>query len=393
MGDSLAVTPSEDAGRDTASWYRFQYSITVLECILILSAGSGSVVVEHHTDYIRRGAPHEPDELVSVKHRTSDMGVWSIATLTTKALATLYKRWRDLGARDRCTVVTNGGLKTGAGELRELSEALVLSDQTLLQPFAERMAARLNATIAEAAEFLRVLSVKTVGADETAIGGHVITSYCRPTLLKLGVSPLHSQRVFDALFALVYEAASGLNDDEPDTWTPTESWPEQLLASRTISYTDLCDALAHLGISFDAVAAAARHTNTTPGTVLVRKLKRGGLGPSVEQGAPGLRARWYALESQYGEDIPIGSADEIHRLRRIVLNKAMLAESQARTTAQYGPAMHIALDRALSDDRVRTNLPIDQIDLMGCAYQLTDECLVWWSEPFDLLADEGDADE
>lgn len=348
--------------------------------------------MEWHTDFIRCYDGPEADELVSVKHKSVDRGVWSVSEMASEVLATLFKRWKALGARDRCTVVTNGGLKTGTGELRELADALPLGAPARLTPFEDRIAARISASVIETRAFLQALAIKTVGADESAIAAHVAETYCRPILLELGVSPSYSHHAYEAIFDLVYRIASGLEDKQPSTWTAWGTWSEQLLANRSIGYQRVCEALASIGITVDEAAAAARRIGAAPNTVMIKKLRRGGLGPSVQAGAPGLRAQWYALESQFREDIPIGSADEIRRLRRVVQNKAMLAESETRGATPYGPAMHLALNRELTDKSVRSTLPIDDLDLMGCAYQLTDECQVWWSERFDAYAEDADGE-
>jgi hypothetical protein len=390
LSEKLASNPSEDAGHDTASYYRFQYSVTVLECLQVLLNGMGSVVVEWHTDIVRRYATSSPDSLISVKHRTPDRGPWSFSALTKDVLATLFMRWKALGSTDQCCVVTNGGFKTGVGESRRLVDALRDSNSELINEYAQRIVGDLGAADAtEALSFLGCLAVKEIGATQEAIAAHVIENYCRPTLMELGISPTWSKQVFDEFFKVVYSAASGYEDARPQTWAPWTDWTEAVLRSRTIDYAGLCSILAGLGVVVDEVAAKARRNGAAPDTVMLRKLKQGGLGPSVEAGAPHLRAHWFALESRYKQDIPIGSADEISRIRKVVLAKALYAESAARSGDVYGLEMHGLLMDQLSSGAVATSLQIDVADLLGCAYQLTDECHIWWSDRFDPYSDNG----
>lgn len=381
MSDSLAMAPAEDRGLQTASWYRFQYAVTVRECLEVLRAGRGGVIVEWHADFIRRKKSNEPLELNSVKHRTLDRGPWSLAELGSQCLRTLFMRWAELGGNENCVAVLNAGLKTGDMEARALANAIASGTRDEITAFAEKLAPRLEGSVSDVSAFLSRLSIREVGADESAIDSHLIDGHCRPILIELGVSPANAHGVYSAIFNRVYELASGYSPDEPTSWTAWTSLPEAELDRRTISYRDLEELLANLGIAVDEGVRAALDAPFPPGSVMRQKLERGGLGPSVLAGAPQLRANWYAIETQFREDLPAGSADEVARLRKLVLNKAMNVESLTRGAEPYGPAMHMALADSLNEP-LRTTLQVDAADLMGCAYQLTDECRVWWSEPF-----------
>lgn len=76
--DPLSTAPVEDRGSQTATWYAFQYAVTVGTCMELLTGELQAVIVEWHTDYITVGS-NGLRTLVSVKHREHDQGPWRLS--------------------------------------------------------------------------------------------------------------------------------------------------------------------------------------------------------------------------------------------------------------------------------------------------------------------------
>jgi hypothetical protein len=53
----------------------------------------------------------------------------------------------------------------------------------------------------------------------------------------------------------------------------------------------------------------------------------------------------------------------------------------------YGVQMHRELSEQLSTVAQSTRIRPSSTELLGCAYQLTDECEIWWSDQFDTSGD------
>jgi len=136
------------------------------------------------------------------------------------------------------------------------------------------------------------------------------------------------------------------------------------------------------GIPLVPIGSPATRSN------LVKKLERGGIGPTTIRSAQRLRAIWSELEARYRTDLP-SSNTEIEDIRTRVMDLVAAAEGQLPRRAPgepYGQDLMTivrALVRVDGLGRV-PGLPIEDRHLLGLVYQLTDECEVWWSEEFDL---------
>jgi hypothetical protein len=118
------------------------------------------------------------------------------------------------------------------------------------------------------------------------------------------------------------------------------------------------------------------------------KLRAGGLGESVMDTAKRRRTGWFAHRVQY-RDIPYRQ-EELDSLQEWVQDQANLAESVALDTGgrPYGRAMHSDLIARLHD---AANVPAGTRPedrhpalLSGAAYQLTDDCTIWFSPREDV---------
>ena len=385
--DPLTQGPVEDSGHDTARWYRYQYVMTAAECLKLLLDATPEIVVEWHADFLVAHAG-ATQELVSVKYRELDSGKWTLATLFGQGgLPTLFARWVAAGSKPSCRLVTNAGLAHGRGEAREFSQALGANgaDSAHIEPFLGMTAEKLGCTRELALAFLWVLTIQDTGADHRSAEALLVEEVARPYLQLLGCSPGYARQAARATLALVLDAATGFQAEPPTDWTPTPIGDVPI--ARKVSRRRLIHALNAAGVPLPQHTGSGSPTEAST-TVMARKLRAGDVGPSAESSAARLRNQWYELETRYRDDIPGKSADQPHQIRAGVAAAAIEAESAKRVPgAAYGQAMHQHLWRDLKAAARDWRIVTDPSELLGCAYQLTDECEVWWSDRFDPADD------
>ncbi len=387
VGDGLDGPPVEDRGHETAVWFGFQYACTATEVLRLIGQPGGWVLCEWHTDYVVGGAG--PPVLVSVKHRALDRGAWRLADLLAAGgLGTLLARW-DAAGRDVTTrFVTNAGLATGAGEARALSrllEAGLSPDDPGVAAYAEACAARLGVAPAVAADFLASLRFVTEGADGYAMAARGV-EYARDVLGASGHDRSFARAAYDAAVGAVQRAVVGCHRTTPPSqWLFGDAAAAAARARRTIGWEELEAAFAEAGVP---VLEPDMPTARLGGeTVLGRKLRAGGLGPSVLTAAPRLRQRWYEIECTFRTGLPSAPSDPVRAVRAAVHAQAGAAETAVRGPGgSYGPPMWLELERRLGT----VEAPLRAVgvpELLGCAYMLTAECEIWWSDEFDPSAE------
>jgi hypothetical protein len=388
VGPGLSSRPTEDRGHETARWYAYQYALAARECLAMLIGPVPWMICEWHTDFVCAGPNGaKPHCLVSVKHRSNDQGPWALADLPKKGgFKVLYDRWVASDRWHTCRWVTNGGLKPGDMQTRELASLLrdhaVADRERRLMKFATMLCDGLGSDPSDTASFLDTLAVFSTGGDEFSMRAKVIEDVARPVMQRLGVAPGLARTAYLAAHDLVYEAVLNLNPDEPDViWMTADDQADADRLKRTITRERLLDRLRDRGIGIppDAGLAGAPLVSN-----MVRKLRAGHLGPTVVASAPRLRRRWYELEASFKSEILTPMQMELDRVRAEVLHCAIMAESRTRSAGQaYGTAMHRELTDLLSKCEFIGRFPASPTDLMGCAYQITDECDIWWSDEFD----------
>lgn len=391
-GDGLRTPLVEDRGHETARWFAYQYSCTAQELLRMLREPIPWVRCEWHTDFICAGTRgNVPHQLISVKHRQSSQGPWALADLYEKGgLKTLYERWKKSGRQHLCRMMTNAGLKSGknnAGALKKVLDVGNASSEFAeqLTAYADLMHAGLAAESKEdVVSFLKSLTIVTTAGDEYSMQAYVIDQVARPILLELGLNAGYARASYKAALDLVEEAVQGLDPNTPTTdWlTSGPDSTDSQIELRTVTMQKLVDKLAASGVPI--LIGDLNIASVPVSTAMARKLRAGGLGPTILSSAPRLRRRWYEVEVGFRSDLPSVFADEIRRLRAEVVDRAGQAESATREVARvYGQTMHTTLSHLLADEAIAPKVPVGHAELMGCAYQLTDECEIWWSDLFD----------
>ncbi|MFY1650988.1 hypothetical protein ACN27J_08830 [Solwaraspora sp. WMMB762] len=239
-----------------------------------------------------------------------------------------------------------------------------------------------SSSVDEVIEFLSALEMYSTGGDEHSMRALVIDDTVRPTLARLGVRPGFARAAYDAAFNLVDEAVRGLDPHEPDVdWMVGNDLANHSKGVRMITKARFLRRLQDSGIPITNDAIDEQNAS---GTAMSRKLRAGMLGPTVVSAAPRLRRRWYEVEASFRPDVPSPVADEVGRIRAEILHHALVAETRTRKAeASYGTQMHMELSQFISAADLSPRIPVGLPELMGCVYQLTDECKIWWSDEFD----------
>lgn len=346
------------------------------------------VLCEWHTDFIcagLNGAP--PHHLVSVKHREPDQGAWPLSEMAKRGgLATLYKRWNDSGRKHNCRWVTNGGLKPGEMQTRNLCALLSTNEEdfdSTIIPYATYLRDQIDAqTLEDATNFLGSLTLFSTGGDARSFRAQVIDDVARPVLAQLGARPGLAHAAYRAVHELVVDAVEGLDPNVCIVnWYSGDEATSFDAERRRITRERLLRCLEENGIAIppDSLSFPKEHES-----VMIRKLRAGGLGPTILAAAPRIRQQWYELEVYMRPDIPNSFIDELDRIRAEVALRAGQAESKYRIPGtSYGVQMHHELADKLSCISPAGRVRLSQAELMGCAYQLADECEIWWSDQFD----------
>jgi hypothetical protein len=163
----------------------------------------------------------------------------------------------------------------------------------------------------------------------------------------------------------------------------------QKISDRCVRSDQLADALHEASVeAVPKLPLGDAGADPPPETTLTKKLKNGGLGPSVQRSAGKRRARWYSHRARY-RDIR-HREEELDSLEEWVQDQANRAEIEAMQDgdADYGPSMFGLLSRSLSDrDATPPGTRSEDKNpalLAGAAFELTDSCSIWWSPEFPV---------
>src|SRR5450759_129806 len=395
IGGPLVVPPAEDAGSVTQDRYDFQHHCTARRAITMLTGDAiQAIVCEWHEDYLvvyRNGAT----ELVSVKHLEPSQNRWTTPQLCEEGgLKHLFERWLGTGKQSRCCLETDAGLRSGSGQPQELAHACHRFDQPALAAWAPKLARSLGAEedVAPVIAFLLILSIDAGLPGREHIRDHQIQALMRPALIRIGYPEARAAAAYDAVVVEVGRANRGESGSfnalavlaDVDR-LGTDAQLRQDMALRTLDRLRLMRVITALDDPIRPLLVPARVDEPT---AMVKKLARGGLGPAGLSSAKRLRATWLRLRDDWSKDLP-GEEPEIEDL----VSQVLLIVQQAETAAMqegsaYGRSMQQQLEQRLRLDQLprRPALPLLDQHLMGLVYQLTDDCVVWWSEIFDVLA-------
>lgn len=395
------LEPLDDIGSETLARFRFQVELTVQHCLAtITEAGADRVICELHEDYIFYAAQRPPC-LVSVKHLEDSQPRWTNhGLLDAGGVAHLFERWRASPEPVSCLLRTNCGLRTGHDEPAGLQECCASNDTARLGTWAGTLAPILNSLLPndamaaadEVLDFLSVLRLEDGLPGRADVRSHNLVSLMPEVLIALGVHADRAEEVYDLIAQEVERACR--NEDgrsvlemlaDPDR-LDANSQLARTIAAKTIDRKRLLDAIDRQQREHNT----SIRVHTTPAASALRlkaKLERGGFGPTAVSRARNLRFHWELHRQRWSSELPV-HGDRFEEAKAIVLSAADAAETATRAlkSEPYGLAMLEALRTELTARNIRVpgSDPAEVDLLLGCAFDLTDECHVWWSDEFDV---------
>lgn len=389
---SLASTrPVEDAGTTSSGYYEFQYGWVARHALEMTDPTCDLewILCEWHTDFILGWANLFAP--VSVKHRESNSGHWTIATLFSDGgMLTLYRRWDELGRPNQCRWVTNGGLNPAC---RALAEACSSSDTGALEEWLCQHAYRFDgASRSDALAFLLALRIDNNSSRSTDQRILQIERCARPALRALSLSTREASTFYDAVVSIARAASQGLGGIEPTKWSSSsaDAFDTAVLAvAESANRVIRAGPIQVLAGRLAAPAAAELPPEPATDTTLVKKLRRGMVVPTAEMAARRARMGWTAFEAAYSEPLPLdGRPSTFESLRSRVVSEAAESQIDAERHGQpYGNLMYQEMRarmRAVAAERAMAMLTPELV--MGLAFDLTARCEIWWSERFDIDA-------
>jgi len=432
----LSAEPEDDAGAQTADRYEWQAAMAAADALSVyrdaLEDGRSAadcdagIICEHHEDWVV--VVGGDAELVSGKHRDPSVAVFTTITqlLEDGGLAHLFGRWHAMGELPYCRLVTTAGLGRGAAqELNKAARALRASaddgqmllvseaqEQVIAQfakglqqipkflPRSWKAAVDAGVThpagvhLEQAGRFLSMLRIDEARPSRILVGHAAPDMYCAPVLKILRRDVLLAVSVWEAVMAL-FRARMRAAGPTPRGELPhvqagqvrlgAGALAQRELAARTVTIADLDVAIQK------AISNRVGYLPLIPPPRVTRlgiKMAEGVCADNSIERAEQLRSDYRAYWSDRGSEDPLARAVQ-RRLRRALLrisDDATAAITGAGTPLR-GPDLWRGI-KARVEAMPSGEWPEDlDADLrLGGICDLTAQCMVWFSERFDVTA-------
>ncbi len=371
MGSIEHTRPLEDSGSETLARYVFQTLLTTLTCLEMLrDPDILEVVCEWHEDFVI--VRQNSIELVSVKHLEPSQGAWSLATIVGDGgLRHLFDRWRASDERAQCKLMTNAGLKTGRSEAAALQSC---HDAAIRRHCAELIAPKVGATDCSVAErFLAALKVIAELPKRDDLRAQIMHTHLPELASAAGWTAEEARDYFAAIESTVFQAAA--SDVRAESRSLSCLFPQSTAEAR---------ARARKTVDRDAIARCLAETREKSTSVLVQKLEQGGLRPNDVEHCKATRLRWLSHSLRWDLDLPELPGHALADLRYELLGLARDAQNaQEHGAAPYAVAMRTDLEGRIADADLPGRYRLSLEQLLGLAYEMTDQCHIWWSERFE----------
>lgn len=388
--------PLDDIGADTLGRFRYQAELVARFAIAMLAGEPiDRIFCELHEDYVVMFSDSRKPCLVSVKHLESSQPRWTVHGLCNDGgVGHLYTRWKATERVASCLLQTNSGLRGGKDNPGELHEACRRGHSKELQDWATTLAPLIGAdSTDDCREFLTNLRIEDHLPDRRHLRSSNLVEHMPRCLTTLAQSPSTAAVIYDIIVAEIEKAS---RNEIPDGAALAMADPERLemsgavrsmLTAKTITGGRLIEALEHrvsarqgplMGVLTDPQADTPRR--------LVEKLRVGGIGPTGIRNARSLRLNWIGHRHRWSPDLP-QAPDPFDDVEAKVLHAAHEAENTSRVAAaQYATAMETALIDRLTSTTI--DVPGDPAHdlrlLLGCTYELTNQCHIYWSDEFEI---------
>lgn len=381
----LETMPVEDSGSETLDRFEFQLQCVSRYCIDLLdpAADLDAVVCEWHTDALLL-RPRGRVAMVSVKHRESTRGPWTVYTLCDPhqgGLGTLFSRWKDNGRPSECRFVSNAGLDSATTALARACAGQ--SDQ--LDDLAVNLAGRLKQDVHEVREFLRALRFEVDLPHRQHIEAVNVVERMEPLMRRCLRDVRSANDVYGKLVNLVRIASrSDLPPDSAQASSPDRLDETYLRSAAVRSRRIEPEHLRAILTDAAVVEAAPPQPVGSTSTRLTNKLRRGGVPETAVQTAARCRMAWTRYEAQHRPPVPDLSPPE-EDLRVIVSHAAAMAHTAAEAAADgsgYGSRMLLDIEGRLKETSEAH--AVHPSVLLGLVFDLTAACEIWWSERYNV---------
>lgn len=426
--------PIEDGGAVAQANFRFQCEVTARFCYgLLEDSGPFSVLCEYYEDFIVMHRNHGLD-LLSVKHRDLNQGVWSLVELCSKGgLTHLFDRWQRITAdhrRIRAVAITNAGLANGhhnAAELKKLcaggwpdpaerldwAKVLTRHFLTVAQRIQVATIPKVDPPkkpgdlddrdplVVQVSNFLTSLSFVTVPHRDD-ICATTILEVARPLFLAKRWNERDVDKSHDNIVNMIAKAVGTFGGRPIDLIQELEQLDrpfgavqrDSLLAARTIDTDRILNAITHTG-NPSLFPPGEQPLPAPGGADLLRKMAGGGLPPTKHQLAERWRSAWYTTQRAVLPNLP-GDAAVVGQIETEILELVVDAQDVASSASQatdqtqeYGSALFTALREGVRVADFRQPPPLDLNDqhALGVAFELCDQCEFDFRPPQPLVDD------
>lgn len=397
-----------DPGDETGRRYRYQYQYTAsLACALLTDTEEAvEVFCEHHEDVLVK---YRSGTFAGIQVKTRQLGSEPWRATDADVLAALAKFVRTdtqfSQHFEKFILATNHQFFLGKKNGKNLSHLLELACSLdgalptgILGTFVTKIA---TASGCSAADVIRTLKKTSCDHDLPKFRDSVssLCEHIRSSCDLCTDAPYPElQRAADSLTDEIAQAATLEHEQALPLYMALRSDTLQHLETaridgKRVTRDRVLDVLQRALRESPVLLVPADDASPTPlpdlNSKLARKLNAGGLSATSIHAA---RDCWSsALKRQLDWNSKLGEerALQQHRhLKALVLNEAAAAhEATITTAAASGRAMLEELRRRLRERRTLGDAALfGSLDehLLGYAYMLTEECKVWWSQPFDI---------
>lgn len=351
----------------------------------IAEGRSCMVICEHHEDYLVL-AEDGGIEAVSVKHREDHLPAWSISSLADDGgLGHLLDTFKRSNGQIDCCFESNRA---------NTVDDLFSEDAAVSGALRNNLADRLSATRDDIDAFLACLRFPPPMPHRRDIESTFATRYATGALDALGITLSPSTAISIARDLIANASAERLEAEVEAkvlVAAPADRAAvaaEAVLAARRVTDKDLSEALRSAAVA-RAPSLSASAAGAGQETTMTSKLVVGGLGPSTVATAQRRRRFWYTHVTRF-RDIP-HRQQELASLTEWVQDQANAAEFAALDSGKepYGRFMHEKLiERLYNTEALPAGTPLEDSNpalLSGAAYQLTDDCSIWFCPRPDPL--------
>jgi hypothetical protein len=279
-------------------------------------------------------------------------------------------------------------------ECRKLKEACSAQEVEILHDFSKSLKSRFSCSEQEASDFLRSLRIFSDNPPTRYLRAVNIETAVRPALIELNLEAEAAHKAHDAVLSLVRSAAQALGDVQGE-WLLTkmgslnsDSLIKAEIERRSIKQKQVLSALHEAALPI----AASLPPRALPATRLIKKMSKGEVVPTAISAARRARREWTEFEKGAIPPLPgVRGTIDFRKLRAQVTAEAAKAQQEASESGHpYGNKMlkdmHERIAHLLRS--FDANSGVDEITLMGLVYDLTAQCEIWWSDEFNVDADQ-----